>query len=152
MRLRGSSTNGDDELNQTLERARQVLEKSKAKLASKDSPESEAPEAAPLPFFASLAGLKRDGVIKSRDEKTGLITADGEKLAKLSEAEVWENRSLLEVFDNDLDEDAAVYARATTGLADRDVAASIYGLRKQLMNEDYRQIFDKRNRFIGEDN
>jgi len=80
-----------------------------------------------------------------------LVTADGEKMAKLSEEEPWEYRSLLDVFENERDVNEDVYSKASQQLAQRDVAASIYNLRKELKTEDYRKIFDKRNRFIGED-
>mmetsp|Transcript_11998 Transcript_11998/g.20342 ORF Transcript_11998/g.20342 Transcript_11998/m.20342 type:complete len:100 (+) Transcript_11998:332-631(+) len=93
----------------------------------------------------------REGVIKSRDEKTGLITTDGEKMAQLSEDEKWEERSLNEVFQSEVGEAEDVYSMAAQQLADRDVAMSIFNLRKSMMNEDYRAIFDKKNRFIGED-
>lgn len=88
---------------------------------------------------------KKEKVIKSKNKDTGLFTTDGDLMAKLSEEEEWEPRPLLQVFSNE---------RKTTPtqdhLADRDVAASIYGLRKSLQLEDFQKIFDKRNRFIGE--
>ena len=71
----------------------------------------------------------------------------GEKMASMSEGEEWASRSLLEVFNNE-----EVQRSSDHKLAERDVAASIYNLRKQLQMEDYKRIFDKRNRFIGEDN
>jgi hypothetical protein len=133
-----------------LERARQVLAKSKAKLeATGDAPTNE------IPFFATSASMdritKREQVTKSRDEETGLITADGEKMARLSESEQWEMRSLLEVFENEIGDTDGVSSMTSKRLAERDVAASIFNLRKQMQTEDYRRIFDTRNRFIGED-
>ena len=138
----------EDEIQSMLERARKVLAKSKAKLeATGDAPTNE------IPFFATSASMdrrtKREHVTKSRSEETGLITADGEKMARLSEIEQWELRSLLEVFENEGSED--VSSAASKQLAERDMAASIFNLRKQMQTEDYRRIFDSRNRFIGED-
>jgi hypothetical protein len=119
-----------------------------------------------LPFFASKTTApttttttstasannnnsnKMDQVIKSRNQETGLLVADGEKMAQRSEGEEWVRRPLLEVFEQEGEESAT----ATSGLANRDVAASIYNLRRLLQTEDYRRIFDSKNRFIGEDN
>lgn len=136
----------EDEISRQLERAKKVLAKSKAKLeATGDAPADE------IPFFATSASMdssaKREKVTKSRDEETGLITADGERMARISEIEQWEQRSLLEVFENEIDDKSTASKR----LAERDVAASIFNLRKQMQTEDYRRIFDTRNRFIGED-
>ena len=80
------------------------------------------------------------------DENTGLFTTDGDKMAELSEEEEWESRPLLEVFESEIED------TSSSVLNERDVAASIFNLRKTLQMEDYRKIFDKRNRFIGEDN
>lgn len=142
----------EDDISKQLERARLLLAKSKAKLEAKDHAQAgnRVPEApVKIPFFASIIEFdKREIVTKFRNEKTGLITADGEKMARLSESEVWERRSLLEVFQNEI-EDTGM---ASKHLAERDVTASIFNLRKQMQMEDYRKIFDSRNRFIGEDN
>ena len=142
----------DEEIEERLSRARALLEKTKAKMEKSSKKEEE--ESTPLPFFASKQKKKsnRDGVIKSRDEKTGLVTADGEKMAALSEEEEWERKSLFEVFENEIDENEDVYSLASQQLATRDVAASIWDLRKSLQGSDYQRIFDKKNRFIGEDN
>lgn len=140
-------TSVEDEISRQLERAKAVLAKSKAKLeATGDAPADE------IPFFATSARMdsntKREKVTKSRDEETGLIYADGEKMARMSEIEQWEQRSLLEVFESEIDDATA----ASKQLAERDVAASIFNLRKQMKTEDYRRIFDTSNHFIGEDN
>lgn len=133
---------GLDDIAKLQAKARTLLEKSKAKLA--ESPENESGET--LPFFAAqeMNGSKREAVIKSTTTE-GLITTDGELMAALSEKESWEVRGLLDVFESET-------KRKPDRLADRDVAASIYNLRKVLQNEDYKKIFDKRNRWIGEDN
>lgn len=148
----------DDDITRLQLKARQLLEKSKAKLASKgengakrangSSSSNGAKEA--LPFFATAVKVRN--IIKSRNEETGLVTADGERMAALSEEEEWEARSLLEVFENEMDENEDVYSLASQQLASRDVAASIFDLRKSLQTDDYKKIFNKRNPFIGEDN
>lgn len=138
----------EDDITRLQLKARQLLEKSKAKLASKEQPKA---GAATVPFFAT-AVPNRKGVIKSRNEETGLLVADGERMAALSEKEEWQMRSLLEVFENEMNENEDVYSTASQQLAARDVAASIFDLRKQLQTDDYKKIFNKRNPFIGEDN
>lgn len=142
----------EDDITKQLERAKSLLEKSKAKIEAQgaavaDFDEEEAGKTdGNIPFFANAMakanGSKRDQVIKAKNGE-GLFTTDGDLMAKLSEAEEWEVRALLDVFENenkDLDD----------SLADRDVAASIFGLQKTLQTEDFQKIFDKRNRFIGE--
>jgi len=140
----------EDEIARQLERARELLAKSKAKLeATGDAEPYE------IPFFATSYSMdsttKREKVTKSRNEETGLITADGEKMARISENEQWEMRSLQEVFENEIGDTEDVTSMASKQLAERDVAASIFNLRKQMKTEDYRRIFDTRNHFIGED-
>jgi hypothetical protein len=183
--VRLSAAAGKDEVSVNLERAREVLEKAKRKLASRspngaamtatmvverdtpvrldtsDSarqlppPPSSSSALQPLPFFASRQAPppvdKRQRVIKTVDESTGLITTDGEKMAELSEEEEWEVRTLSEVFENEIS-DKDVYSAASQQLASRDVAASIWNLRKTLQSDDYKKIFDEKNRFIGEGN
>ena len=142
-----TATNMDEEIDRRLEHARQLLQKSRAKLEDKE-------ESVVLPFFASektRGMMSREGVIKSKNEETGLITADGEKMAALSEQEDWESRSILEVFENEIKENEDVYSMASQQLASRDVAASIWNLRKELQSGDYLRIFDKKNRFIQEE-
>ena len=147
----------ESQISQGLKRARQVLEKSKAKLAAQEEARNTAnggDDKANVPFFAQTRKntVSREGVVKSTDEKTGLITADGEKLAAISEEEDWEFRSLFEVFENEMTENEDVYSAASQQLASRDLAASVWNLRKQLQTDDYQKIFDTKNRFIGEDN
>jgi hypothetical protein len=167
----------DDDISRLQLKAQQLLERSKAKLASKEEKEkvpslqrrttsqvasmgankgkngdtAAATTTTALPFFATSV-RNRDGVIKSRNAETGLVTADGERMAALSEKEEWEARSLLEVFENEIEENEDVYSLTSQQLAKRDVAASIFDLRKQLQTDDYKKIFNTRNPFIGEDN
>lgn len=102
-----------------------------------------------VPFFASKQrdgsedNAKKEKVIKSKNDD-GLITTDGDMMAEMSEGEEWKVRPLLDVFRNERE------TPGTDALADRDVAANIFNLRKELQTEDFQKIFDKRNRFIGE--
>jgi hypothetical protein len=162
--------NGDDAIDQSLKRARALLEKSKAKLAAQEDINAKSmsggdEKAQNLPFFASQTAVatsttdvaddveaqRRDRVTKSRDETTGLITIDGEKMAAMSEQEEWEERSLVDLFENE-GEDIEGRSPGKQKVADRDVAMSIFNLRRVLQVEDYLKIFDKKNWFIGEDN
>lgn len=157
MRLFDTANDVESQINQGLKRARQVLEKSKAKLAAQEEARMAAngvDDKVNVPFFAqtSKKAVSREGMVKSTNEKTGLITADGEKMAAISEEEDWEFRSLFEVFENEMSENEGVYSVASQQLAERDVAASVWNLRKQLQTADYQRIFDTKNRFIGEDN
>lgn len=140
-----SSSSLDDDLKKQLEKAKALLEKTKAKQAKK------AAEVAPsssnttkIPKAIDTKDEKRNRVVKTKSEGTGLITTDGDLMALLSEDEEWELKSLEDVFENEIEMDDH------NGLANRDVAASIFNLRMTLQNEDYKAIFDSRNRFIGE--
>lgn len=146
----------DDEINKGLLRAKELLEKSKAKLAAKEASLKNPPKEdkeKKVPFFANTrkVAASRKGVIKSKTAD-GLVLADGERMAALSEKEEWEMRGLFEVFQSEIDNSEDVYSLASEQLASRDVAASILNLRRTLQQEDYSRIFDKRNYFIGEDN
>eukprot|EP00558_Chaetoceros_sp_UNC1202_P006281 CAMPEP_0197241338 /NCGR_PEP_ID=MMETSP1429-20130617/7395_1 /TAXON_ID=49237 /ORGANISM="Chaetoceros sp., Strain UNC1202" /LENGTH=152 /DNA_ID=CAMNT_0042701155 /DNA_START=116 /DNA_END=574 /DNA_ORIENTATION=+ len=151
----------DDDINRQLAKARALLEKSKAKVEEeRERQELEQASATPPPTttttttsemedlsVAENEEKKRGSVVNFTDEETGLITTDGELMALLSEDEDWEERSLLDVFDSELQE-----SDVSNHLAQRDVAASIMNLRMKMHNDDYRKIFDSRNRWIGEDN
>jgi len=140
-----------DDIDREVAKAKELLREAKAQLAAMDAGE-EVPlpkEAANVPFFASYDGTsegRREIVIKSKNDE-GLVTVNGEEMAKLSEEESWSVRPLSEVFENELSAGEDVYKQ----LGSRDVAASIYNLRKSMKNEDYTRIFDKKNWFIGED-
>lgn len=152
-----------DEVDRELEKARALLKVAKAQLEAMDRGEDPTPiveeaenaNVDPLPFFAAdgTSGTsqdKREIVLKSQN-KDGLITVNGDEMAKLSEDETWKSRPLAEVFENELKEDEDVYSIATQQLGGRDVAASIWSLRKSMKTEDYQKIFDKKNYFIGDD-
>jgi hypothetical protein len=150
---------GGDAIDREVVKAKELIAKAKAQLKAMDDAEAAAPEkkeAANVPFFAALdngdggAQTKRDIVMKSKNDD-GLITVNGDEMAKLSEEEGWSVRPLDEVFQNELDEEADVYSKMSQYLGQRDVVASIWNLRKNMQNEDFQKIFDKRNRFIGED-
>ena len=103
-----SSYDPEEEVQKRLARAKAVLAKSKAKLeGQQQAAAAEAPNgastkaeasktaAAPLPFFAAKKKTDKDPkrkekLIKAKDDKTGLVTADGEVMAALSETEEWE--------------------------------------------------------------
>ena len=191
----------EQQINQGLQRAREVLQKSKAKLAAmqqntadaemKDSIINNNNDA--VPFFATrraatttpaVANMAGGGVatatptttavaisdttstttttatntindshlkVKSRNSATGLVMADGERMAEISEDEPWEYRSIYELFPSS-DTTTNNNPAASRVEIQTDVMASIQNLRKVLQTEDYRRIFDPRNRFIGEDN
>ena len=69
-------------------------------------------------------------------------------MAKLSEEEVWESRPILEVFETEEQEGATPSFKAKN--VDRDIAKSMFNLRKSLQTKDFMKIFDKRNIFIGD--
>mmetsp|Transcript_57983 Transcript_57983/g.173056 ORF Transcript_57983/g.173056 Transcript_57983/m.173056 type:complete len:217 (-) Transcript_57983:194-844(-) len=170
--LAAESSNADDDVARQLAKAKELLARAKAKLTDDEKTveisltsddgvvkektaevTSEEGESTSLPFFAQQnEENKRDMVTKSKDESTGLITVDGDKLAEISGDEEWEVRPLLEVFQKEVSEDMEdAIRRANKQLSERDVVASIWNLRKQLKTEDFDKIFDKRNRFIGEE-
>lgn len=148
------------DVQQRLARAKEMLAKSKAKLKRREEKtgEKEDSDAAAVPFFAAKSKkgdseTRRKLVIKATNDETGLVQADGAKMAELSEKEEWEIRSVLGAFGTDKEdiENAEIYAKATESLSDRDAMANMWNLRKRMKTEDYEKIFDKRNFFIGED-
>ena len=147
-------TEGKAEITKQLERAKAALAVSRAKLEAQEQAEAgliddvnkEKNDGKDVPFFAMNSvddNEKKEKVIKDKNED-GLFTTDGDLMAKLSEEEEWESRPLLEVFKNERE-------KSTEAMGiDRDIGESMYNLRKSLQTEDFRIIFDKRNRFIGE--
>ena len=158
----------DDDISRTLAKAKQLLEKAKAKVAEEENlkqkkqqkqqqPQEEDTEQQQEIDTVTTIVATADKVETSIDKKasvtkstndSGLITTDGDLMAAMSEEEDWELKSLMDVFEDENDDGDAT----SKLLADRDVAASIFNLRMSMHNGDYRRIFDKRNRFIGEDN
>jgi hypothetical protein len=141
----------DDEITRQLVRARELIAKTKAKMEAQEEADANGTTtgaaAANVPFFASQdrkSNSKKDKVIKTQNEE-GLFTTDGDLMAEMSESEEWEVRPLNEVFQTEKE-----IIRKTNKLANRDMSAGIQGLQRVLQTEDYLKIFDKRNRFIGE--
>lgn len=144
-----------------IRKARQLLNDSKRKQREQEEAVAKAAEsgeesAKSLPFFAakSLTSSASQNAqkIKSKNE-SGEIIADGETMASLSKSEPWERRSLSQMFDKEKGEDYdgnEVDPDLQRALAERDIASSIYNMRKYLQNEDFRKVFDSRNRFIGD--
>ena len=105
-----------------------------------------------LPFFAvdpTAAEKRRELVTKTKDEESGLITTDGEKMASLAEGEKWESRGLYDLFENEREEDEETLQKEAR--ASRDVARSMMGLKMVMNKEDFDAIFDKRDWQIGEE-
>ena len=140
----------DDEITKQVERAKKLIENTKAKIEAKEKEELEAlndDKKAPkkdVPFFASKKEPNKKKKVTKTQNEEGLITTDGEMMAQMSETEDWEVRSLLDVFENEIEESTDDH------FANRDVAASIYGLQRSMQLEDFRKIFNKRNPRIGE--
>lgn len=138
-----------------IEKAKQLLNDAKKKKggtgeSAVDAKSEEEEEAAKLPFFASAP--RRENKIKSFLDG-GEIIADGETMAFLSASEPWEQRSLSQMFENEARIDYngdLVEEETVNSLAGRDVGASIYNLRKKLQTEDFMQVFDRKNFFIGD--
>jgi len=149
-RMASKLTEGNAEIAKQLERAKAVLAVSRAKLEAQEQAEAglvvEEEEEKSVPFFAmdtADENGKKDKVVKDKNE-AGLFTTDGDLMAKLSEEEEWESRSLLEVFEDEKEK------KPVSMNVDRDIAASMYNLRKHLQTDDFMKIFDKRNFFIGD--
>jgi hypothetical protein len=139
-------SNIDDDLSRQLEKAKELLAKAKAKVAEEEKKKEEDAATIVAEDLDKKEIDKKTSVTKSIDDN-GLITTDGELMAALSEEEDWELKDLMDVFEDEIAD-----SKGTSTLADRDVAASIFNMRMNMHNEDYRKVFDKRNFFIGEDN
>ena len=136
-----------------IKKAKKLLRDAKDKLNRQERRTDD-----PLPFFASRDESFTSAAVshgqKIKKTTAAGIVADGETMASLSLSEPWERRPLSQMFareprpdwdGNEVDDDGAGAA-----LAERDVAIGIYNLRKMLQNEDFKKVFDSRNRFIGE--
>lgn len=142
-----------------IRKARLLLEDAKKKQQSQEEAAAngggEETAEEKLPFFAAKSftatAAESARKIKSKTQ-TGEIIADGDAMASQSKSEPWENRSLDDMFAQEarMDFDGNLVEGEGNSLAERDVGASIYNLRKKLQNEDFRRVFDSRNRFIGE--
>jgi len=147
-RLAAMESMNDDVLRQ-LAKAKELLELSKAKLAAQEEETDESKVGVEgkttIVLESSGRDEKRTKVTKSTNDESGLITTDGELMAMLSEEEDWEVRSLLDVFEDELEE-----SDVSKQLRRRDVAASVASMRLRMHGEDYLKIFNTRNRWIGE--
>jgi hypothetical protein len=140
-----------DNVSNQISKAKELLAKAKLKLEAREKASSESENQVPFfaqnaPFTSTDSVSKRDQVTKSKNDATGLITTDGEKMAAMSEEEQWENRSLGEVFE--METEAREFQSAHV---EQKVAMSIFNLRRSMKNEDYKRIFDSKNYLIGED-
>ena len=169
-----SATAGaEDEVSRQLAKAKELIERTKQKMEKKETAAStaskddgEAKETTgtvsndddddddddELPFFAvdpTATEKRRELVTKTKDEESGLITTDGEKMASLAEGEKWESRGLYDLFENEREEDEETLQKEAR--ASRDVARSMMGLKMVMNKEDFDAIFDKRNWQIGEE-
>ncbi|KAL3937362.1 MAG: hypothetical protein SGBAC_007529 [Bacillariaceae sp.] len=151
MVIKSAGDSVDIEISKQVARAKELLAKSKAKIEEKELEvlnEEKKEKSDPVPFFAAKSAStdqasRKKKFTKNKNEETGLATFDGDKMVELSASEEWEVRPLNQVFENESKE-------SDDPFANRDVAASIFNLRKTLQTDDYLKIFDKRNRFIGE--
>ena len=174
--LRNFNDDDDDEEDADLEnydpavaaqirKARKLLRDAKRKMETEEQQKRQSDtngsdNGASLPFFAQQQSFTSQAIdhtqkIKSKT-KSGEIIADGDTMTSLSNTEPWERRSLSDIgFESEArsDYDGNLVVDDEDGkrtLAERDLAASIYNLRKVMQNEDFRKVFDARNRFIGE--
>jgi hypothetical protein len=139
-----------------IRKARQLLKESKKKIEEKQQQLNGAKESesniatetiSPLPFFATQTKIK--------SKTSSGIIADGETMSQLSKSEPWEYRPLSQMFDREprADYDGNIVQGENSGgatLADKDLARNILALKKMLQNEDFKRVFDQRNRFIGD--
>jgi hypothetical protein len=159
----------NEDIMKQLERAKATIAVSRAKIEAQEAfvkyikeaddkqNDSNDKEKEIVPFFATAnndndnsntSNGKKEKVIKDKNEDTGSFTTDGELMAKLSEQEEWESRPILEVFETEEQEGEKKSFNAKN--VDRDIAKSMFNLRKSLQTEDFMKIFDKRNIFIGD--
>ena len=139
----------EEEIAKQLERANELLIKSQAKMDGKkqgsaiiDSEES------------SLSGKRK--MVTKNTTNDGLIIADGEMMAKLSENEKWEARPLMEVFEDQMNDDLFIEeglffasTNTTKKLAERDEVGSIRNLQVLMNMQEFKKIIDDMYYFIG---
>uniref|UniRef100_A0A6V2NIU2 Ribosomal RNA-processing protein 7 C-terminal domain-containing protein n=1 Tax=Ditylum brightwellii TaxID=49249 RepID=A0A6V2NIU2_9STRA len=153
-------SSADDDISRQIAKAKELVATAKAKMAKKEEEQKAAAEKDddPALFFASDpspskakgdGSQKREKVVKTKNEESGLITTDGELMASLSESEEWEVRPLSQVFKSEIE---GKKSDSASKKFERDIAQSMMGLKRKMKKEDYERIFDKRNFFIGEEN
>lgn len=157
--------NYDPNVAAQIRKARKLLRDAKKKMMEDEQQQQQSSSSSsPLPFFAqqqksfTATAIDQTRKIKSKT-KSGEIIADGDTMTSLSNSEPWERRSLSDIgfqteartdFDGNVVQVVNNGDGNNNGLAERDLVASIYNLRKALRNEDFTKVFDSRNRFIGE--
>lgn len=153
----------EEEIEKQLARAKELLERSEAKLesAALGSNDESCGEVKDIDLKnKTMLDLKTKRVMVTKVEKEdGLVVVDGELMAKYSEEEAWEIRPLMEVFEDDdsfQDDNNSYYGlllastNTTKKLAQRDEVASIRNIKTIMNRKDFQDIFDERNFFIGE--
>lgn len=143
-----------DDISEQLAKAKELLAKSKAKLAASAEAEASIPHFAAAATPASnkdVPKADRSSVIKSRDPESGLITTDGDKMAELSESEEWESRRLMDLFQWEEGEITISRQEEIELMSkEKNSIMAMFGLRRVLQDKDFKRVFDSRNRFIGE--
>jgi hypothetical protein len=106
----------------------------------------------PLPFFAARPPSAK----KIKSKTSSGIVADGATMTALSNSEPWESRPLNQMFASEARSDydgnliSADEIERMGKLAERDLARNILALKRELQNEDFKKVFDQRNRWIGD--
>lgn len=149
-----------------IRKARKLLEEAKKKMEATETvkidgangeakgskTESKKEETTVLPFFASRSSTPSAKKIKSKTNSG--IVADGATMTTLSDSEPWELRPLNQMFLREprSDYDGNLVSESSDGskLAEKDLARSIMNMKRQLQGEDFKKVFDQRNRWIGE--
>ena len=129
-----------------IRKARKLLKDAKKKMDPPPSSTNEQQQqqsdddTSSLPFFAqkSFTSKAMSNAQKIKSKTNSGIIADGAAMTSLSNSEPWELRSLSQIgFESEARSDydgniVEVDTSATSSLADKDVAMSIYNLRKTL--------------------
>ncbi|KAL3789277.1 hypothetical protein HJC23_000343 [Cyclotella cryptica] len=160
-----------------IRKARQLLKDAKKKIKNKQKQQQQITETingsnttvasqneSPLPFFAtrSATTLATQNSQKIKSKTSSGIIADGETMSLLSKSEPWELRPLSQMFqkeprsdfDGNVVEEINGKKGGSSALAEKDLAMSIFALRKMLQNEDFKRVEGRiiRNNFSIENN
>jgi hypothetical protein len=140
-----------------IRKARKLLKDAKKKMEEPKTTQAAAEqsaEAPPLPFFATRSSTPSSQKIKSKTSSG--IVADGATMTTISASEPWELRPLNQMFVREprTDYDGNLVTETSDGskstLAEKDLAKNILSLKRLLRGEDFKVVFDSRNRFIGD--
>ncbi|KAL7508526.1 hypothetical protein ACHAXN_005600 [Cyclotella atomus] len=145
-----------------IRKARKLLRDAKKKMEEPKSEKvdggvngevkEEKPASVPLPFFAA----RPPSAEKIKSKTSSGIVADGATMTALSNSEPWELRPLNQMFvreprsDYDGNLISADDSDKMGKLAEKDLARNILALKRELQNEDFKKVFDQRNRWIGD--